>query len=183
MKKNFTFSSCLKNGKKGEADVINTLKNMFKDEWNIEYVGDDKKFQDMDIDILMHKKNSDEVINIEIKTDYTKYKNIFAEFLSCREKNTPGCWVKTKSDYILYYFKASGIIYVIPTNQGKKLMNEEKWKEGTAFDIVHTGEKVVRKTSVGKLIPIKKLLEYIDLSGSIFDKCMMVVDENENINT
>ena len=74
-KQEFEFRKCLENGKKGESDVFEILSNLYPD-YYIKYVGDDKEYQEIDIDFLMQK--DEEEIKIEVKTDYTLYNNMFA---------------------------------------------------------------------------------------------------------
>ena len=175
MKKEFVFFTCLSNGKKGEKQVLCKLYELYSENWDFEYVGDNKIYQDMDIDILMTNKYNGESISLEIKTDYTYYNNIFAEFLSSEEFKTLGCFVKSESDYIIYYFINKGKMYIMPTLQLKEIMYDSEWNIARAFDKVKTKDGFVKKTSVGYLIPIKDILEKINLKGSIFDKCEVIL--------
>lgn len=174
-KKEFEFLECLKNGKEGEIQVIKYLYNNYGYNWYFNYVGDSIEYQKKDIDLLMINKNTNDIISIEIKTDFTPYDNIFAEFLSSEEFKTPGCFIKTDADYILYYFVKKGKIYILPVLQIKELMNISNWKIGKAFDKVNTKKGLVRKTSLGYLIPIKDILKTIKLKNSIFNNCEVIL--------
>ena len=157
------FERCLKNGKKGEDIVLKYLIDNYND-YYFEYVGDDKKYQDIDIDLLMKKDN--EEITIEIKTDYTDYNNFFCELISCEFFNTPGCWKKTKSDYIFYYFVKKKKLYILDTNQAKDIAFNGNWKEGRASEYVNG----FKKNSVGALVPIPEMVKLIDYKNYKFKK-------------
>ena len=173
MKKEFDFIECLSNGKAGENDVIKYLYDKYHNDWKFKYVGDDKEYQKKDIDLLMI--NDDKEISIEIKTDFTNYDNVFAEYFSSYELKTLGCFVKTEADYIIYYFINKGKMYIIPTLQMKELMYEKDWRIGKALDKVKTKNGYVTKTSMGLLIPIKNILERINLDDSIFNDCEVIL--------
>ena len=166
-KQEFEFRKCLENGKKGESDVFENLSKLYPD-YYIKYVGDDKEYQEIDIDFLMQK--DEEEIKIEVKTDYTLYNNMFAELMSSEELGTIGCWLKTESDYIIYYFVTKKIMYILPTKQAQDIAIHGNWKTGRAFDkLVKNGKKVV-KTSVGALIPVDKMLKLVNFTNSKFEK-------------
>lgn len=166
-KQEFEFRKCLENGKKGESDVLEKLSKLYPD-YFIKYVGDDKEYQEIDIDFLMQK--DEEEIKIEVKTDYTLYNNMFAELMSSEELGTTGCWLKTESDYIIYYFVAKRIMYILPTKQAQDIALHGNWKIGRAFDkLIKNGKKVV-KTSVGALIPVDEMLKLVNFTNSKFEK-------------
>ena len=111
-------------------------------------------------------KKDNEEIKIEIKTDYTKYDNFYCELISCEYLNTPGCWVKTESDYIFYYFVEKKKLYVLDTKQAKQIAFSKKWRQGRAYEEVN-GHK---KCSVGALVPIEVMINLINVSNYIFKK-------------
>lgn len=184
--KEFEFKKCLKIGNIGENIVIGELVRRFSKNYHFEYVGDMKEYQDIDVDLLMTNKKTGEITKIEIKTDMTDYENIFAELVSSEEKGTPGCWLKTESDFIIYYFQNKNTCYIIPTQQGRDIALNGGWRTGRAYDKLFINGVKCRKTSIGALIPIKNLLEKIILDDTIFKDKYFNIDRemilNEYIN-
>lgn len=160
------FKECLKDGKKGELEIIEKLRSMFN--YEMEYVGDSKFYQDIDIDLLIYNKLP--ATKVEIKTDNTKYENIFVEDVSCLEKHTKGWLRKTKADYILYYFKQRGIFYVIPLSVLIEITETGKYEKKRAFDKIVTEDRIIIKTSIGYIIPIVDLVKRLDNDNLFYSK-------------
>ena len=70
---------------------------------DIKNVRKDKDYQNKDIDIVIKLKDN-QTLTIEVKTDSYISGNMFYETISNDVKNEIGCFEKTKSDFIFYYF-------------------------------------------------------------------------------
>lgn len=70
---------------------------------DIKNVRKDKDYQNKDIDIVIKLKDN-QTLTIEVKTDSYMSGNMFYETISNDVKNEIGCFEKTKSDFIFYYF-------------------------------------------------------------------------------
>lgn len=89
-----------------------------------------KEYQANDIDLVVLYQNSNK-ITYEVKTDSFLTGNLFFETVSNVNKNTPGCMIYTKADYILYFFIKNNNLYKLPTNKFRNwvLSNKETFKE------------------------------------------------------
>lgn len=99
-------------GEQGEDAVIKFLLSK-KYVRNFRDVRNDRIYWEKDVDYYVIFADDSEHA-IEVKTDtYFWSGNIFYEDISCIEKNTPGCFQKTKARWIFYYFIGDGTLYII----------------------------------------------------------------------
>lgn len=105
------FKKSLVLGEEGEKIVMTHIKNNANTK-NIIDVRGDKKYQNMDVDVLINHIN-DNVYLGEIKTDSYKSGNIFYETISAQEVNSEGCMDKTEADFLFYYFINMNKLYTI----------------------------------------------------------------------
>lgn len=147
----YDFSGRDKLAKIGETVVAKYLKTL-KNTKGIKNVRNDKEYQSKDIDILLTLKN-DIVVKIEVKTDSYTSGNMFYETVSNDVKNEIGCFEKTESDYIFYYF-------IHPSYRKIYIFNTEtlrEWKEK------HKDEYKIKRVfnysynSLGYAFPLEKL--------------------------
>lgn len=113
----------VKVGELGEKAVMDFLltKNYVQ---NYLDVRGDKTYWEKDVDyfVMFIDKSCHP---IEIKTDtYSHTGNIFYEDISCIERNTPGCFQKTKARWLFYYFVNDGTLYIIHVKKFRE------WYEG-----------------------------------------------------
>lgn len=116
-------------GKQGELIV----KSWLMQQSNISSlldVSSNKKYQKDDIDIIVNTEDGG-TITYEIKTDSFLTGNLFFEIVSNTERNTPGCMLYTKADYILYFFIRNNNLYKLPTIAFREwvISNRDKFKE------------------------------------------------------
>lgn len=116
-------------GKQGELIV----KSWLLQQGNISSlldVSSNKKYQKDDIDIIVNTED-DDIITYEVKTDSFLTGNLFFEIVSNTERNTPGCMLYTKADYILYFFIRNNNLYKLPTIPFREwvISNRDKFKE------------------------------------------------------
>ena len=149
------FWSSLKKGNDAMNKIITYLIDEYGNNYYFYDVSNLKGYQEDDIDILMKDKVTDNILKIEIKSDFTNYKteNFFAEYCSCERTGSEGCWTKTKSDYILYWFPNKGDVYFLPTELAQNIIKENSFRTGRAYDRFKVG--------LGYLIPVRKMLDYI----------------------
>lgn len=123
-----------------------------------------KSYQEKDIDLLMYNKYDKTQFKIEIKSDTYLSPNYFAETISNISKNTLGCWLKTKSDYIFYYFEKNKELHIIPTKKAqeyvlKRYNKLKSVKVATKNDsgkiLYYTEGKLVNKKDIQKNVDIK----------------------------
>lgn len=116
-------------GKQGELIV----KSWLLQQHNISSlldVSSNKKYQKDDIDIIVNFTDGN-TVTYEVKTDSFLTGNLFFETVSNTERNTPGCMLYTKADYILYFFIRNNNLYKLPTIAFREwvISNKDKFKE------------------------------------------------------
>lgn len=147
IKTNTKFYVDLDRGKHGEADVFRILKR-YRNVTDIIDVSNDVEYQNIEVDAIVCYSNRPSV-KIEIKTDFFDWTgNIVFEVFSSYERGTAGGFVKTQSDFILYYFPNTGVLYSIKTIPFKLFVLSNKNK----LKYVKMGD-----SAMGFKIPIKAL--------------------------
>lgn len=125
----------------------------------VENVEADPKFQQIDVDlILTTTKNS---YRLEIKADrWHKTGNFFFETYSNREKGTPGCFIYTQADWLLYYFVSPRTLYLLPMPLTREwfLANIDGFRERSTTTQVRGGGYY---TTVGRLVPIQTVMQEV----------------------
>lgn len=116
-------------GKQGEL-IVKSLLASNKDVAKVLDVSKSIQYQKHDIDVIVITNDSKE-IKYEIKTDSFLTGNLFFETISNTVRNTPGCMLYTKADYILYFFIRNNNLYKLPTIDFREwvISNEDKFKE------------------------------------------------------
>lgn len=144
----YNFHDSLTFGKRGEDIVIKYLLDNNEDVCD---VSNNKKYQKCDIDAFVTTKDSRR-FSVEIKTDSFYTGNIFFEFISSIDPFSLGCMIKTKADFLFYFFIKTKELYIL---------NMKKYRAFVAENMDNFQWKKVKNTeyeSVGFLVP-KKYLE------------------------
>ena len=110
----------LNKGKVGEEIIYWWLYNQ---NFYIEDVRDEPGYQKEDVDFVIFENG--EQAKIEVKTDFYTTGNIFVELESTLGK-TRGCLLKTKSDFILYFFIKENKLFIIDTKEFQDYIVENK---------------------------------------------------------
>ena len=89
--------------KKAFIDINNYLLTLPTTK-SVKNVEDDLYYRSIDVDLLWTCSDG-KIISIEIKGDrWHRTGNYFFETISNKSKNTQGCFLYTKADFIYYYF-------------------------------------------------------------------------------
>lgn len=119
----------------------------------------DRMYQGVDIDLLWYvrSKKDGKIVKkaIEIKGDrYYHTGNYFFETVSNTNKNTPGCFLITESDYIFYYFVDQKELHIIPTVETRQwfLENQNRFSESKTSTSSANG---LLYASLGRKVPIR----------------------------
>lgn len=97
-------------------------------------VESDKKYQVIDIDLLWEGVNKNNIPikkSIEVKVDsYYHSGNIFFETISNDNKNSKGCMLVSKADYLFYFFPDIKLLYSFKLEEFKNwtLTNKHRFK-------------------------------------------------------
>ena len=116
----YTMQKQLQAGKTGEEIIYWWLYNQG---FYIEDVRNEPGYQKEDVDFIIVE--SGEQAKIEVKTDFYTTGNIFVELESTLGKNR-GCLLKTKSDYIFYFFIKGNKLFIIDTTEFQDYIVENK---------------------------------------------------------
>lgn len=146
----------MKVGKKGE-DIIYDI--LTKKPYVTEVVDlrDDKSAREDDVDFIV-KFCDGSRHGIEVKTDTQHHTgNIFIEELSCNEYGTPGCMMKTKAEFVIYFYISIGLAYIINIAKFRAWYEANKMRFVQKNDIKNLhGNRITNST--GRLVP-RSLLE------------------------
>lgn len=116
------FTGSLKRGEVGEEIFIASLAGS-KAVKKVYDARRSAKYQDADVDFvvdlnrksLLSDLTGSKTVAVELKTDYTRYQNLYYEKSSCYELHTAGCMEKTQSDVMIYYYIRQNCFYVLKT--------------------------------------------------------------------
>ena len=105
------------------VDIANVEKSPYYQKKDIDYVWD-----------YIHKQKGKMQKFLELKVDrYARTGNFFFETISNAEKNTPGCFMYTEADYLLYYFitKDKEQLYIMDMKEVRPwfIQNKHRFKE------------------------------------------------------
>lgn len=147
----YEFNSSNQVGKVGEEFVLSQLKTLPQVSEIID-VSDNRHYQIEDVDFFVRFVNGQEY-KVEIKTDTYKSGNLFFEIYSNVETRTQGCLMKTKADYLFYYFVNLKSLYVFHMEDFKKFVldNLNSFKQRTVKNLTFN--------SMGYLVPLKFIEE------------------------
>ncbi|XXF79523.1 hypothetical protein P2318_07145 [Myxococcaceae bacterium GXIMD 01537] len=121
-------------------------------------VQEDPRFQHRGVDLLWEKP-SGEVRGIEVKGDRRprSRRNYFFELISNLEKDTPGCFLYSGADLMVYVFLGQGELHVLP------LKDVREWflPRAKAYELKHTFTQTgaIRYTTVGAVVPCRDVRE------------------------
>jgi hypothetical protein len=157
MTRKITMQEAVAVAERASHDIENWL-HTFEDTLAVTNVENVPEYQDMDIDLIWKTKKK--TFKIEIKGDrWHKTGNFFFETKSNKEKNTPGCFIYTRADFIFYYFTEPKILYSLPMPATREWFNAnvQRFKERETTTPVNDGSY----TTVGRLVPINIVCEEV----------------------
>ncbi len=120
-------------------------------------VQDDPRFQHRGVDLLWELP-SGEVRGIEVKGDrQPRRRRYFFELVSNLERDTPGCFLYSGADLMVYVFLAQGELHVLPL----KAVREWFLPRAKSYELRHafTQTGAIRYTTVGAIVPVKDVQE------------------------
>jgi hypothetical protein len=118
----------------------------------------DPRFQHRGVDLLWELP-SGEVRGIEVKGDRQTRRRYWFELVSNVEKDTPGCFLYSGADLLIYVFLSQAELHVLP------LKDVREWflPRAKAYALKNTSTKTgaIRYTTVGAVVPCHEVLEAI----------------------
>jgi len=121
-------------------------------------VQEDPRFQHRGVDLLWELPTG-EVRGIEVKGDRQTRRRYWFELVSNVEKDTPGCFLYSGADLIVYVFLSQAELHVLP------LKDVREWflPRAKAYALKQTSTKTgaIRYTTVGAVVPCHEVLEAV----------------------
>lgn len=119
----------------------------------------DPRFQQRGVDLLWERPSSP-VLGLEVKGDRQAGRgNYFFELISNLERETPGCFLYSAADVLLYVFLSPRELHHLP------LDDTRRWFLARAnhFELRSTTTRVGRSryTTVGALVPTREVLAQV----------------------
>jgi hypothetical protein len=122
-------------------------------------VQEDPRFQQRGVDLLWQRQNAP-VVGVEVKGDRQAHRgNYFFELISNLERETPGCFLYSSADLLLYVFLSPRQLHQLP------LPATREWflSRATSFELRTTRTRIGPKsyTTVGALVPVREVLSQV----------------------
>jgi hypothetical protein len=121
----------------------------------------DPAYRIADVDLLwiwVDKEGQQRTAGLEVKADRWHHTgNFFFETQSNKARGTPGCFIYTRADYLLYYFITPRTLYILPVTATREwfLANQDGFRQRETTTAVGRREYY---TTVGHLVPIEEVL-------------------------
>ncbi|MGE5438038.1 MAG: hypothetical protein ACM3O3_12565 [Syntrophothermus sp.] len=115
----------------------------------------DKKFQSIDIDLLLisNVDNNVELSTIEIKVDTYDTGNYFFETISNMNKNTDGCFLYSQAKWLYYYFLNTDELHIFEFSN-IRLYLKDNYKRFESKKPLTTCGDIPYYNSFGYIVPI-----------------------------
>jgi hypothetical protein len=120
-------------------------------------VQQDPRFQHRGVDLLWDRPGK-EPLGVEVKGDRNARRgNYFLELVSNLEKDTPGCFLYSEADLLLYVFLETREVHQLPLPR----LREWFLPRSSEFELKHTRTRTgkVAYTTVGAIVPVKQVLK------------------------
>ena len=120
-------------------------------------VQEDPRFQHRGVDLLW-ELGSGEVRGVEVKGDrQPRRRNYFFELVSNVERDTPGCFLYSGADLLVYVFLGQGQLHVLPM----KDVREWFLPRAKDYELKHTFTQTgaIKYTTVGAVVPCRDVRE------------------------
>lgn len=157
MVRRISMNAGMRVAQQASADIEAWLRRLPQTQ-SIENVENNPLYQAIDVDLLWTTQKAR--YQIEIKGDrWHSTGNFFFETHSNKEKGTQGCFLYTKADLVFYYFIKPRMLYILPMPETLEWfsLNIQRFKERETTTPIAQDSY----TTVGRLVPIKTVLEEV----------------------
>jgi hypothetical protein len=136
-------------------------------------VSEDPRFQHRGVDLLWEREGLP-IVGVEVKGDrQPRRRNYFFELVSNLEKDTPGCFLYSTADLLVYVFLAQAELHILP------LPAARAWFLTCAKDFpvkaAQTRMGSVTYTTLGAIVPARRVQENVPGAQRI-----KLVDQGDN---
>ena len=126
-------------------------------------VQSDPRFQHRGVDLLW-ERSGEPISGVEVKGDrHGRRGNYFLELVSNLEKDTPGCFLYSEADLLLYVFLERRELHLLPLRAARE------WFLARAkeFPLRSTRTRLGRAsyTTVGALVPVRAMMPAVEGAG------------------
>ncbi|MBI3181789.1 MAG: hypothetical protein HYZ28_06565 [Myxococcales bacterium] len=119
-------------------------------------VQEDPRFQHRGVDLLW-ERSSGAVVGVEVKGDRQGRRgNYFLELISNLEKDTPGCFLYSVADLLLYVFLERREVHELPLAKLREWFLQRAKQFPLKATRTRTGKSCY--TTVGAVVPVRKVL-------------------------
>ena len=168
----------------GKEAVSDCMKFLNRQNITIEAldVQDNERYREMDVDIIWTRKNGHsrpQKVLIEVKGDrHYASGNYFFETVSNKSKETPGCFVYSRCDYLYYYFVDKKILHILKMSKIRPwfLNSMERFPNREAATPIGDGKHYITE---GRLIPRIRVLEELKDAVEIYDLSRVIRNGNK----
>ena len=147
-----------------EADAIDAIVGYLEERPETVEVRDvraDPAYRTADVDLLwicVDRAGQQRTAGLEVKADRWHHTgNFFFETQSNKARGTPGCFIYTRADFLLYYFVTPRILYILPVTATREwfLANQDSFPQRETATALGQKEHYI---TVGRLVPIEEVL-------------------------
>jgi hypothetical protein len=122
-------------------------------------VQEDPRFQHRGVDLLWDRPG-EPVLGVEVKGDrQARRGNYFLELVSNVERDTPGCFLYSTADLLLYVFLAPREVHCLPLKATRDWFIPRAKEYPLKSTRTRTG--AVLYTTVGAIVPVKQILSEV----------------------
>lgn len=117
----------------------------------------DPRFQHRGVDLLWEHPDG-QVVGVEVKGDrQPRQATYFLELVSNLEKDTPGCFLYSRADWLAYVFLTKRELHLLPLPAARAWFLEH----AAAYPLKHTRTRTgaLQYTTVGAVVPVADLSE------------------------
>lgn len=122
-------------------------------------VSKDPRFQHRGVDLLWERDGAP-VLGVEVKGDrHGRRGNYFFELVSNLEKDTPGCFLYSTADLLVYVFLDKAEVHTLPMKDVRAWFLPRAKQYPLKSTKTRTGH--VTYTTVGAIVPVKEVLAQV----------------------
>ena len=119
----------------------------------------DPRFQHRGVDLLWERPG-EKVLGVEVKGDRQGRRgNYFFELVSNYEKDTPGCFLYSVADLLVYVFLDSREVHRLPIREVRAWFLPRAKEYPLKSTKTRTGHLVY--TTIGAIVPVREVLEQV----------------------
>ena len=123
-------------------------------------VSEDPRFQHRGVDLLW-ERDGQAVVGVEVKGDRQggRHGNFFFELVSNLEKDTPGCFLYSVADLLIYVFLDKREVHCLPMKDVRAWFIPRAKQYPLKSTKTRTGHAIY--TTVGAIVPVREVMAQV----------------------